>query len=150
MQPDQPLPPLARLLGLAGLLPFLAAGAVAAFSDAWPRQVAIAALAAHGAVILSFLGAVHWGFALAAPDPAAQAPRLVGGMLCAAWAVAALAMLPPGLGCLALAVGLTLALGAEEVARARGWTPAAYHRLRRLVSLVGGACLLVGFVVAGG
>ena len=58
---------LAWLLGLAGLLPF-AACALAFFAapEAW-RGFAEGALIAYGAVILSFVCALHWGFAMALP-----------------------------------------------------------------------------------
>jgi hypothetical protein len=144
---DAPLPPLARLLGLAGLIPFVA-GALAVFAaEGWTRGLALQALAAYGAVILSFLGAVHWGFALAAPDTPATPARLIGGVLPSLWAWAAL-LLPASLACLALAIGLALTLAAEEVARARGSTPLAYQRLRRLLSLVAAASLLAAGLVA--
>ena len=64
------LPPLAILLGLAGLIPFALCGYGAIGSYGEP---AAQALAAYGAVILAFLGGVHWGFAL--PDPATRGQR---------------------------------------------------------------------------
>jgi hypothetical protein len=142
------LPPLARALGLAGLIPFVA-GAVAVFlTEGWSRGLALQALAAYGAVILSFLGAVHWGFALAAADPAARVPRLVGGVAPSLWAWGALALLPPSLACVALAVGFALTLAAEEVALARGLTPRGYQGLRRWLTAVAGACLVAAAVAA--
>lgn len=68
----------AQTLGLLGLLPFFALALLA-----WlPQQVSLGALpatrmaqlslVAYAAVILSFLGAVHWGFVLSgAPTPPA-------------------------------------------------------------------------------
>jgi len=52
-----------RLLGYAGLFPFFAAAAAALLGPPPWRGAALSALAAYGAVILSFLGAVHWGLA---------------------------------------------------------------------------------------
>lgn len=73
-----PIPPLTRLLGFAGLLPFLAAALGAwAGPEAW-RGAALWALAAYGAVILSFLGAVHWGFGLGGSGPGGVGPGGVG------------------------------------------------------------------------
>ena len=67
------LPPLALVLGIAGLIPFAACGYGAVTSYGEPAAMA---LAAYGAVILAFLGGVHWGFALPEPaSPASQAPR---------------------------------------------------------------------------
>jgi hypothetical protein len=63
-------PPIAlpfRLLGYAGLIPFVAAAALALLGPTPWRGFASAALAAYGATILSFLGAVHWGLGPASP-----------------------------------------------------------------------------------
>jgi glutaredoxin len=57
-------PQAGQWLGYAGLIPFLAALAGFMLSDA-PRQDYFAQqFLAYGAVILSFVGAVHWGVAL--------------------------------------------------------------------------------------
>jgi hypothetical protein len=67
--PDSPTPiPLPRAvawLGYGGLLPFL--GLAAAVLLQVQPQLARAALLAYGAVILSFVGALHWGFAMLLP-----------------------------------------------------------------------------------
>ena len=58
---------IAWLLGLAGLLPFIA-GCVLAWSSSAVWQVtAINGFSYYSAVILSFLGGVHWGSALQTP-----------------------------------------------------------------------------------
>lgn len=147
MRAEAPLPPPARLLGLAGLLPFVACALVVFLAEGWTRNLALQALAAYGAVILAFLGAVHWGFALAGSDGPAAWPRLIGGVLPALWAWAAIAVLPASLACLMLAVGLALTLAAEELALRRGLTIASYQGLRRLLTAVAAACLLASAVV---
>ena len=56
------MPQIARLLGYGGLIPFAALAALALGSSqsaAW-----IHALIAYGAVILSFVGALHWAFGM--------------------------------------------------------------------------------------
>jgi hypothetical protein len=57
------------VLGAAGLLPFAAAVVMIGLD----RDVPLAAttLLAYGAVILTFIGAVHWGWALRDAEPAA-------------------------------------------------------------------------------
>ena len=67
---NKSLPITATLLGVAGLLPFIATG-LAALGPQGDR--AMLALVAYGAVILAFLGGVHWGFAL--EDAAARSER---------------------------------------------------------------------------
>jgi hypothetical protein len=59
----------ARRLGYAGLLPFVA-GALLVWlvrDDAHPYVTL--AMSAYGAVIVSFLGGIHWGFAFRQTEP---------------------------------------------------------------------------------
>ena len=105
----------AWLLGLAGLLPF--AGAALAFfaaPDSW-RGFAEGALIAYGAVILSFLGAVHWGLALRAPvEEAPMGPaRLTLGVLPALVSWVAL-LLPDVFALPLLALGILGTAGLEH------------------------------------
>mmetsp|Transcript_40223 Transcript_40223/g.159811 ORF Transcript_40223/g.159811 Transcript_40223/m.159811 type:complete len:217 (-) Transcript_40223:1347-1997(-) len=59
---DTKIPAAPALLGYAGLIPF-AAGAFGSYHDQY-RYVAVDMERAYGAVILTFLGAVHWGLAI--------------------------------------------------------------------------------------
>ena len=67
----QRLPTLAYVLGAAGLLPMLLCAA-AAISAGPERVLGMQALVAYAAVILSFLGAVHWGLAIATATTTAR------------------------------------------------------------------------------
>jgi hypothetical protein len=58
------MPLLAIVLGVAGLIPFIVCGLGAISVDAATAARMMTALVGYGAVILSFLGGVHWGFAL--------------------------------------------------------------------------------------
>jgi hypothetical protein len=69
-----PVPAWPRRLGAAGALPFLALGVLAWFAGPWQVTV-LHALLAYGAVILSFVGALHWGFAVLAADLAEPVRR---------------------------------------------------------------------------
>jgi hypothetical protein len=74
---------IATLLGNLGLVPFFV---LALLTWAWPGAAGLRiefALAAYAACILSFLGAVHWGLALANPqlDKAASWNVLGWGVL---------------------------------------------------------------------
>ena len=66
------------LLGIAGLIPFAACGYGAVTNQGDPAAMA---LAAYGAVILAFLGGVHWGFALPEPSGRGERARLGLGVL---------------------------------------------------------------------
>jgi len=131
---DLPLP--ARIFGLAGLLPFLA---LAVGSWAYPSLGA--PLAAYGATILAFLGAVHWGLALG--DGRAPWWRYGLGVLPAlvAW-VALLAPLRPGM--LLLAAGIAATLAIERLAARHGLVPVPYLALRLVLSAGAIAGLLIG------
>jgi hypothetical protein len=144
---ESSLPRPALWLGLSGLLPFLATALLSWIAPEDWRGVALYALAAYGAVILSFLGAVHWGLALRAPasEAAAVAPRLGLGVLPALIGWVAL-LLPPGLGLPLLALGILGTAAVEAVAARRGLLPPAYLRLRWMLSLGAALSLLAGLV----
>jgi len=132
------------MLGLSGLLPFVGAAlAVLLAPDHW-AGFARTALIAYGAVILSFLGAVHWGLALRAPDAEAWAApwRLVLGVMPSL--IAWVAMLLSGTPSLMLLAGGILGTAAvEQWAAGRGLVPAFYMRLRWVLSLGAALCLVL-------
>jgi hypothetical protein len=82
-----------RWLGYAGLIPFIVCTAALMFAKtaAW-REVASDTLLNYSAVIASFLGAVHWGFAAGANGGSTVA-RLRWGVMPAliAWVLLAVA-----------------------------------------------------------
>jgi hypothetical protein len=62
--------PTAKLLGYAGLIPFLALSAFQLIFPSSPHQeIVTLSLIAYGATIASFLGAIHWGFAMQQSAP---------------------------------------------------------------------------------
>ena len=54
----------AQGMGYAGLLPFVVLATATWVAEAGPRAFAALALAGYGAVIASFLGAIHWGLVM--------------------------------------------------------------------------------------
>lgn len=121
---DLPLP--ARVFGLGGLIPFLAIALAC-----WVRPGLGYALAAYGATILAFLGAVHWGFALS--DGRAPWWRFGLGVVPALVAWVAL-LLPVTLGLLLIAAGIAATALTERAAATRGLVPAPYLALRFVLS----------------
>jgi hypothetical protein len=88
------LPPLARWLGYAGLLPQIAALAVLASGSLYWRSLAQALAFAYAALILSFLGGLWWGLAAQARRPAprwtwvaAVIPSLLALLSALPWAI---------------------------------------------------------------
>lgn len=132
--PTPALAPGALLLGWAGVLPFLGL-ALLAFAPSWRAQ-ALGAFLAYSVVILSFLGGIRWGRALAAGAGAGQYLRAVVPSL---WAWAAWWLLPPVPALAALAAGFVLA-GAWDARGDALPAPTAFRRLRRGLGLSVVAC----------
>ena len=61
---QRPVPLLAQNLGYAGLIPFVALAAIALVWSPPEQGLAAFALRAYAVTIVSFLGAIHWGFAM--------------------------------------------------------------------------------------
>ncbi|MBW8314565.1 MAG: DUF3429 domain-containing protein [Hydrogenophaga sp.] len=118
------LPPSALWLGWAGVLPF-GLLALATWCAPW-RDLAAQGFLAYGALILSFLGGVRWGRAMAC---GARAWQFAGSVLPSLWGWLAWFLLPP-----AAALGM-LAIGFALVARWDGRSdllaaPVSFRRLR--------------------
>lgn len=129
----------AEIVSYAGVAPFvLCLVGVGVLPDLAGRELAQRMAIAYGAVVLTFVGAVHWGLALA--GRMAWSPlRVCGSILPALIGVAALVL--GGQHGLAL---LTVGLGVfwlYEHRNAGSELPAAYLSLRRNLTLVG--CLLL-------
>lgn len=148
------LPILAVLLGLAGLLPFLGCTiGIIAFPSQVPVPNLVHAIIAYGAVILAFLGGVHWGFALE-PAPSVVVPghaatdnrRLALGVLPSllGWAALLVPLVSsPLIAIVLLILGFVLTTLAEAQAHRRGTMPGGYMALRWVLSAVAVLCLLV-------
>lgn len=142
------VPRTARLLGLAGLLPQLAAGYVLLENNADWRFTALAMAYAYGALILSFLGGLWWGLAAQAKNPpgwiwyAAVMPSLIAFASAWPWATGA----PwPGPSMIALGVALIASLGVDWQLQRTGVAPGWWLELRLPLSIgLGGLTLLIG------
>ena len=137
-------PALPFVLGLGGLLPFWALALAKA--TGWPHGLppgeVAGMLATYGATILSFLGGIRWGVAVATRDQPRVATDYVFGVTPQLFAWGAL-VLPDPWRFAVLAVGV-LALGPiDRNLVARGLAPDWFGRLRMLLSLGAGAALLV-------
>jgi uncharacterized membrane protein YidH (DUF202 family) len=140
--------PLAALgLGLLGILPFIGLG-IAALSTSDPTQSTrlLLALVAYGAVVLAFLGGVHWGFVLhpvlpegLAPDARRDATRLGLGVLPSliGWLALLIPLLGlPEVGLAVLILGFLATILTEHALRRRGLVPPAYVAMRWALSIV--------------
>jgi hypothetical protein len=138
---EAPLP--ALVFGLSGLIPFLGLSLVAFEASAVERQIASTALLGYGAVILSFVGALQWAYAVR--DVAAGY---------GAWQRYGLSVLPALLGWLslqmALGSGLRLQAGAfvlllllERSVLKAIMVPEWFSSLRLLLTVLAAGCLLM-------
>lgn len=99
----------ARSLGYAGLIPFAVLTALLLFApEAAPGADRL--LAGYGAVILAFLGALHWGWTLAGGDSALSTPAALS------WGV-----IPGLVGWLSLALVSPAALACQAVLVIAAW-----------------------------
>ena len=75
----------ALLLGLGGLIPFVALSSLSILTSGTHQQTLSFSLLAYGATIISFLGAIHWGLTMMEPTP--NSLRLIWGVTpsLAAW-----------------------------------------------------------------
>ena len=103
----------AQVLGYGGLVPFVGLSLAAWLLPLPHRATALTALLAYGASILSFLGAIHWGFTVR-DRPAASTRLLVWGVLPSLTAWVAL-LLPPAPGLWLLAAGLWACFAVDRV-----------------------------------
>lgn len=133
-------PAWAWILGLAGLIPFVLGAAMQWYGPPGWRMLAGLALLSYGAVIVSFLGGIHWGLAMrASPVPT---PRLIWGVMPSllGWS-AVLLDSPWGPGVLALSLLVCFAVD-RSVYRTLGllaWLP-----LRAALTLVATASVVLG------
>lgn len=156
--------PMVLLLGFLGLIPFVVTAYLASAWRSPSDAQALTALLTYSAVILSFLGAVHWGFALAEPpqslaglaplprsqDPAHK-PRLVLGVVPAliGWGALLIGLLipAPAIALCVLIAGFLVTNIAEHAGHRRGWMPGTYLWLRWILTVIVVALLVTVLVL---
>lgn len=141
--PDAALPRSVAWLGYGGLVPFLFL-APASILDGNHAVYWANGLFAYGAIILSFVGALHWGYALSLGASSTEAARARRDA-CFAWSVVPALMawlallLPPLLASLLLIAGFIAHYRQDRRLAAVALLPAWYLPLRLRLSVV--ACL---------
>ena len=99
----QTTPLMAKVLGYAGLIPFVGLTALLQIVDVVHQPSVVFALQAYSATILSFLGAIHWGLTMRDEQPSQG--MLIWGVAPSLLAWASL-LVPPHLGLWSMAVAL--------------------------------------------
>lgn len=136
-------PRAAKQLGYAGAIPF-AAGALASFPISGSlREWGALLLLYYGAIILSFMGGVHWGAAMLRDDSSLTSL----GKSVAPSLLALVATLIGGrTGFLLLAFGFAGLLIHDESETAAGRLPGWYPSLRRPLSAIVISALILGAI----
>jgi len=145
------IPQPALIVGSAGAAPLVALAALAWFAPQTEmKAAAILAVINYGALLLAFLGAVHWGLAIAAYGAAKRDEVRWAGVV---WSVvpAILAFVafypPPRIALIVLIVGHAIAALVDIWAARGGTAPNWYARLRKPLTLIAmialGACVFV-------
>ena len=144
---DDPMP-LLQALGYGGLIPFAFFGVAAWFGAGDWQVFALHALAVYAAVILSFLGAIHWGLSLLDRD------HRVLGLPAPAWAVLpsivawAALLLPKTAGLIVLLLLFPLVLWVDRASLRALPLPPGYLTLRGYLTLGAVLFLLSGTVAS--
>ena len=143
------LPTSVAWLGYGGLLPFAALACIGWWAPGTPLWGT--ALLAYGAVILSFVGALHWGFAMALGglSDRERTHRFVWSVVPSLLAWPAV-LLPMAGGTALLIVGFAAHLVQDLRLASRAALPAWYLPLRWRLTVTACVCLALGAVAAHG
>ncbi|CAN8104087.1 unnamed protein product [Discula destructiva] len=165
------VPPLSYQLGLSGTIPYLATSLATVYlswdSNAeWPSQSqflnhimisheqAIHYLhllepiqVGYGAIIISFLGAIHWGLEYAEKHPNAARTRFRYGMGLLAPVIAwPTLLLPVQFALTAQFLAFTFMYFADARATTRGWAPQWYGTYRFVLTFIVGSAILISLI----
>lgn len=140
-------PALVAALGYGGLIPFVGLAGLVMFGPADAMAFARGLLIAYGAVILSFVGALHWGFAMTLPglDRTRKNRRYIWSVIPALMGFLAIAM-DSGLSLSLLIVGFALAYWQDADLANRASLPPWYPRLRAWLSTIVCLSLVCGLL----
>ncbi len=145
------LPPLAIGLAIAGVIPFALLGILSVQPGPDSSLVAMRSLVGYGAVILAFLGGVHWGFTLDEDgDGRAMRARLSLGVVpsLVGWvAIVCSVFARPAVGMAVLIAGLIGTVVVESRAQRRDLMPHGYMAMRWVISVVVVAILTIVLVL---
>jgi hypothetical protein len=139
--------PAAVVLGAGGLLPFIGLAALTALGPVTSYAYWLTALSQYGVVILTFVGALHWGYAL---HRGAQGRT--------AWLQYGFSVVPALLGWASLFFDVWTALRMQAVTLLSCFAfdlvmaridpvPAAFLRLRAVLTVTGAASLLLASLI---
>ena len=144
------LPPLARVLGFAGLLPQAAAVVVLLAGDADQQTAALGLAYAYAALIFSFLGGVWWGLAAATGLKAPKWVWIVSvapSLVALATSIFRMAGPDPAVVLVVLGVLIAASILVDLKLKAAGLTPEGWLALRAPLSIGLGVLTLVAGLI---
>jgi len=144
---DTAIPAAAKWYGYGGLLPFFVLSLAFLLAPSPMQDRLLMILVAYGAVILSFIGAIHWGLALRSV-PANALWRAFGVSVAPALVAWLALMLPPMPALLVLAVGLASIYMVDRTRLSRADVAPWYLRLRTQLTAGALASLIVAAMAA--
>ena len=141
------IPGMALLLGLAGLIPFLA-GAAAQWIPIYPLtpELGLRLVTVYGAIILSFLGGIRWGTAIGPYDTRRQGLEFSASVLGSLAGLAAV-FIPPVPALTLLITGFLMQALWDVTSVESGRLPGWFGKLRMLLT-TGAVVSLVAALVA--
>jgi hypothetical protein len=143
-----PLPPTVAWLGYGGLIPFVVLAIVATVGGDYAGFCSYA-LFSYGAVILSFVGALHWGFAMTRADLSERHRNATWGWSVVPALLAWLALLvTPAAAGVVLLVGFVAQYLQDRRLTSQTSLPPWYLPLRLRLTSVACACLAAGAFAA--
>lgn len=137
----------AWVFGLAGLIPFVGLAGVMSIGPAQWYAVSQVLLTQYGALILSFVGALHWGYAVQQEVKGAEAWLRFGYSVVPALVAWMALQFPQVMGMQILAMSLIVCLVVDLAWLRMAALPVWFTRLRVILTTGGSASLLVGSVV---
>lgn len=146
MNNNTKIPKPALRLGLAGLIPFLAPALALWMQGPEYSGTALQLQFGYAAVILSFLGGVHWGRALAGDRFGPAWPRLLWSVVPSLIGWALLLVPDAYLLVIGFAVAFSVAYIVDVRAVRAGMFPTWYGKLRKILTIGVLASLILTFV----
>ena len=137
----------AWVLGLAGLIPFVGLAGIIMIGPAHWYAASQILLTQYGALILSFVGALHWGYAMQQAVEGGEAWVRFGYSVVPALVAWLALQFPPGLGMQILAMSLIACLVVDLAWLRMTVLPVWFTRLRVILTAGGSASLLMASVV---
>ena len=147
-RPSQSTPLHVRLLGYAGLIPFLSSSlalAVLQHTQIGWLEIGLS----YGAIILSFLGGLHWAFAMTLHELTTQQKnqRFIWSVIPSLLAWSSFALSPMN-ATLVLVIGFLSHLSQDFYIKKLANMPAWYLPLRMQLTAVACLCLIINYLLA--